>query len=285
MSFLASDGTWQSFPLGLRTRGKFRLDNCYNPPIKLKLEKEAVKGTIFEGHKRLKLVLPCLLLKSSNDAIIKEYMAYKMYEIISPYHFKTRLVQIDFLEDRGNKTRDHVFKGFLIEDDKIVAKRFKGEIIERSIHPMQQDAVCSIQNALFQYMIGNTDFSTAYHHNEMLLFIDKKAIPVPYDFDMSGLVDATYAMVSESEDLSLGISNVKQRLYRGFKRDMPSLQKVREEFLTNKVAILQIVDGLVTHFDEPSEHAKCKEYILEFFEVLAHDPSFKKEIVDRARIK
>lgn len=285
LSFLSPDDSWQSLPVGLRARGNFRRDNCYYPPIRIKLEKEAVKKTYFEGHKRLKLVLPCQLIKSSNDDIVKEFMAYKIYEIISPYHFNTRLVQIDFVEDKGNKTRDHVLKGFLIEDDKVLAKRFNGKIIERSVHPLQQDAICSVQNDIFQYMIGNTDFSTAFHHNEMLLFIDNKAIPVPYDFDMSGLVDASYAIVSQSENQSLDITSVKQRLYRGFKRDAQSLQRVREEYLNNKDAILQIVDGLALHFEDPREHAKCRQYILEFFEVLANEPSFKKEIVDKARIK
>lgn len=285
ISYLGPDESWQSFEVGLRARGNFRRDNCYNPPIKIKLAKGAVKGSYFEGHKRLKLVLPCLLNKNSNDDIIKEFMAYKFYEIISPYHFKTRLVQIDFVEDRGNKTREHVFKGILIEDDKIVAKRFNGKIIERSIHPLQQDADCSIQNALFQYMIGNTDFSTAFQHNELLLFIDNKTMPVPYDFDMSGLVDASYATVSQSENQSLGITDVKQRLYRGFKRDAQSLQKIREEYLGNKDALLQILDGLAPHFEDPRAYSKCRDYILEFFEVLANDESFRKEIVDRARIK
>lgn len=285
ISYLGPGGSWQSFEAGLRARGKFRRDKCYNPPIKIKLAKEAVKGTYFEGHKRLKLVLPCLLIKSSNDDIIKEYMAYKFYEVLSPYHFKTRLLQIGFAEDKGNNSRDHVFKGILIEDDKVMAKRFDARIIERSVHPLQQDAECSIRNDLFQYMIGNTDYSTAYQHNALLLFINTKTMPVPYDFDMSGLVDASYATVSRSENTVLDITDVKQRLYRGFKRDAQTLQKVRQEFLGNKDTILHILDGLAAQFEDPREHTNCREYILEFFEVLANEQSFRKEIVDQARIK
>ncbi len=45
-------------------------------------------------------------------------------------------------------------------------------------------------------MIGNTDYSSAYRHNEKLLFVDGNIMPIPYDFDMSGLVDASYAVVS-----------------------------------------------------------------------------------------
>jgi hypothetical protein len=285
LSYQRPDSNWQTLEVGLRRRGNFRLENCYFPPIKIKLEKSMVKETAFNGHKKLKLVLPCLMQKSNNDNIVKEYMAYKFYEVISPYHFKTRMVDIDFTENRSKKTVRHRLKGILIEDDKKVAKRFNGKVIERSVHPLQQEAITCTQNDFFQYMIGNTDYSSAYQHNEKLLFINKTIMPVPYDFDMSGLVDASYAVVSQVQNQKLEITDVKQRLYRGFKRDEIICHQVRNEFLKNKSKILNIVDSFEPSFDDPKAYLQAKNFIDDFFIVLANDAIFKNEILNMARVK
>ncbi len=284
LSYL-QDSSWVSFGIGIRTRGNFRKEHCYNPPIKIKLQKEHVKETLFEGNKRLKLVLPCLILKRSNDDILKEFLAYKLYEKISPYHFKSRLVHIEFAEQRPNKSIDHWFKGILLEDDKNVARRFNGQLISRSVHPLQQNALTSIQNDMFQYMIGNTDYSTAYQHNQTLIFVDKATIPLPYDFDMSGLVDASYAVVSEIPNEPVDITDVKQRLFRGFRRETALMQQVRKEFLENKEILLAVVDGLSGSFDDAKEFSKTRKYIEGFFDILQSDASFKREILDKARFR
>ena len=63
-------------------------------------------------------------------------------------------------------------QGNLIEDDKKFAQLHNGKVFERFIPPLAMDADASVRNAMFQYMIGNTDFSTAYQHNNKLLYID-----------------------------------------------------------------------------------------------------------------
>ena len=89
----------------------------------MKIKKDQYKGTIFDGNKTMKLVLPCKIESENNDNILQEFIAYKIYEKVSPYHFKTKRVNIDFTEIRGKKTKSFELKGFLIEDDKRVAKR------------------------------------------------------------------------------------------------------------------------------------------------------------------
>ena len=285
LSFQLADGSWENFDVKLRARGNNRLKNCYYAPIKIKIKKSRASGTLFEGHKKLKLVLPCLRQKDNNDNIVKEYMAYKLYEIISSYHYKTRLVSIDFTEVSGNKTKNHKLVGFLIEDIKKIAKRNEGQIIERSIHPLSMDNICCLQNDFFQFMIGNTDFSVAYQHNEKLLFIGKKIFPVPFDFDMSGLVNASYATIPSVKGKALNITEVTQRLYRGFKRDEAFYQKVRKEFLDNKMEMLESIDRLELHFDDPKEFSTAKNYIASFFEVMVSDQKFNEYILKKARTK
>jgi len=285
LSYELEDGSWKTLEVDLRARGNYRRKNCYFSPLKIKIKKPVTKGTLFKGNKKLKLVLPCSKGNTMSDNIVKEYMAYKLYETISPYHFKTRMVSIDYTELRNKKTENHQLKGILIEDDNKIAKRYNGLVLKRSMHPLNQDAICSVQNAFFQFMISNTDYSTAYRHNEKLLFIDKKMIPVPYDFDMSGLVDASYAVVSEIQNEVLDIENVKQRLYRGFKRDEQVLQQIRKQFLDNKIQAIQTIDDFSNEFENQKEFEIAKIFILDFYEILANDLKFKRQIVDRCRTK
>ncbi|NNC70141.1 MAG: hypothetical protein HKN90_04880, partial [Flavobacteriaceae bacterium] len=249
LSYIDSSALKKTIPVELRARGKYRRRNCYFTPLKLKVKKADAKETLFEGNKKLKMVLPCLKQNSANDNVVEEWLAYKLYEEISPYHFKTRLVSINFNEIKNKKNQNHQLKGILIEDDKKLASRHGAKLVKSSIHPMGQDGITSVQNAFFQYMIGNTDYSTAKQHNEKLMYIEKKIIPVPYDFDMCGLVDASYAVVSQISSTPLDIKNVRERMYRGFKRDENILYQVRKEFLENKATFFNIINDFEPYFD------------------------------------
>ena len=285
LQYLSEKKLWTGLPARIRARGNFRLKNCYFAPIKMKIKKKDRKGTPFKGNKELKLVLPCLIQKEANDHVLKEFMAYKLYEFISPYHFKTRLLEIELSEPKNNKIREHNIKGFFIEDMEVVAKRFNGNVLKRNIHPLQQDGLSAVQNAIFQFMIGNTDFSTGYSHNEKLLFVDGKSIPIPYDFDMSGLCNTSYSVVSQIGDQSLPIDRVTQRLYRGFKRDEEMVKGVRDEILSKKAEILAMMDEHLIYFDDPKVFFECRNFILEFFGILSDPIKFQKQILKKARTK
>lgn len=279
------DSSWQALPVRLRVRGDNRLKNCYFPPLKVKIKKSDSKHTLFEGHKNLKIVFPCLLQKDKNDNVIKEYLAYKLFEIISPYYFKTRLLDIDFEELKSNKSKTYRLKGILIEDDKKVAKRFDGKVFDGFMHPLNQEPITSIRNAFFQYMIGNTDFSQAYQHNIKLIYINQNMIPIPFDFDMSGFVNTSYAVVSGIQGESLGTSSVTERKYRGFARDEKLLEQVRQEFINKKQEILTVLDRNASFFDNPKEFSTAREYILNFFDIIGNGGKFRSEILEQARNK
>ncbi|WP_229796813.1 hypothetical protein [Algibacter mikhailovii] len=283
--YQTSKGKWKTLQLNLRGRGEFRYKNCTYTPLKLKIKKDSAKGTIFKGSKQLKMVMPCYVRSGNSNKVVKEYMAYKFYEQLSPYHFKTRLLDIDYIDVKSKKPKKHEFMGFLIEDDKVVAKRHNGNVLNIKVHPLGQEGLCSVRNALFQYMIGNTDYSSAYGHNVKLFFIDKNTIPVPYDFDMSGLVNANYAVVSQIGNKTLPIDNVRHRLYRGFKHPEDVFQTVRQEFLSQKDAIFNIMEACKPFFDSNTEYEHAKSYIAEFYEILNSDTKFSNNIVRVARTK
>ncbi|WP_405399904.1 hypothetical protein [Maribacter sp. Asnod2-G09] len=306
---------WDTIPVYLNARGNFRKANCYFPPLKMNIKKSFSKNTVFEEHKKLKLVLPCLLQSRGNDDVLKEYLAYKIYEIVSTEHFKTRLASIEYKDTRGvkseihplavfipenlrkstiyeeeeafasKKPKTHILKAIVIEDDKVVAKRSEAKVLDRFVHPLNQAEIPSVTNAFFQFMIGNTDFSTAYQHNQKLLFKEGETIPVPYDFDMSGLVDASYAVVSNIQNTELDITDVKQRTYRGFKRDEKLFQEVRQLFLDKRPEIYDLIESLEIYFEDKRSHAKAEDYIKSFYAILKNDSKFRSQIVNAARLK
>ena len=277
-------GEWDSLDVRIRARGNYRRSHCYFPPLKVKIKKSDAKATVFKGHKELKLVMPCVQSTATLDNIVKEYMAYKIYEVISPFHFKTRMVDIEFTEFRGKKDKVHQVKGFLIEDIDEVAERENARKMKRVVHPLEQDDIVSAQNDFFQFMIGNTDFSTAYQHNQKLLFTDDyRTVPLPYDFDMSGLVDASYAVVSQVGGEVLSIESVTDRLYRGFVRDQAVFQSVRRHYLELKPEIFKVIDSLKDQFDNEKEFDKARNFIDDYYKILENESQFNSQITNKAR--
>lgn len=274
---------YDSLHVELRARGNNRRENCYYAPLRLKFSKTESEQTPFVGNKKLKLVLPCLIESNNDDYVVKEYMAYKLYEIVTPVHFKTRLLEIEFIEEKGKRTTTNDLKGFLIEDVDNVAKRLNGNEIKRRIMPLQQDDLASVRNSFFQYMIANTDYSSMYNHNGKLLFIDKKIIPLPYDFDMSGLVDTSYSVVSNVQNMNLDITEVTERAYKGYKRDEAIFEQVRQEFIRNKTKMFEVIDGLENYFKDKNQFIKARRFIESFFDILQNDKSYQRNIFDKAR--
>lgn len=280
MAYL-EEGKWKDIQVDLRARGNFRRNQCYFPPVKMKLKKKDYTGTLFDGNKSMKLVLPCKIESENNDNVLQEFIAYKIYEQISPYHFKTRRVNIQFSEQKKKKTVEFNLEGFLIEDDKRVAKRHDGKVFERFIPPQGMQHITSIQNAFFQFLIGNTDFSMVYQHNGKLLFVDKEIIPLPYDFDMSGWVNPSYAVVNQT----LGIDSVKDRKYRGFKRERQYFDLVRQEYLAKKETLFNIVSSFEDAFSDPKEFKSMIDFLESFFDILEDDIAFEKKILSQARTR
>ncbi len=283
--FKETDSSWDSLPVDLRARGNFRRANCYFAPLKLKLKKSHTKGSLFQGSEEIKMVLPCLLDRNSGDYVLKEYLAYKLYEWVGSYHFKTRLTRIELIEERGKRKVEHNLLGFLIEDMDQVAERYDGKEIKRIIHPLQHDAIASLQNSFFEYMIANTDYSTKQQHNQKILFAEKRIIPVPYDFDMCGLVNAPYAAVTNIQNLSGSITQVTDRIYKGYEREEEQLYEVRKLFLENKEKMLEELTALKDLFQDPVQYRQADAFINAFFDILEDDKKFSKNILGRQRTR
>ncbi len=285
MIWFSRGDLWDSLPVNLRARGNFRRKTCYFAPLKLKFRKSKTASTLFEGSEKLKMVLPCQLDRNTGDYVLKEYLAYKLYETIAPYHFKTRLTEISLFEERGKREVTHEFFGFLIEDMDYLCERYGGQELNRLVHPLQHDDEASVFNAFFEFMIANTDYSTKQQHNQNLLFTEKRIIPVPYDFDMSGLVNAPYAAVTNIQNLSGSITQVTDRIYKGYERDPDILDGVRREFLGKRSELMAELDEIESYFQDINQFREAQKFLEAFFEILEDDKKFEKQILNRLRTR
>lgn len=245
-------------PLKIRTRGHFRKQssNCDYPPLWLKFSKaDQLEGTLFQNQEKLKLVTPC-----QDDAhVIHEYLVYRLYNLLTPKSFSARLVKVTYLDTVRNKTSD-VNYGILLEDEKEMAKRNASKPIKTKKLPKlgipQEDY---LKMAVFQYMIGNTDWSVEYLQNIKLITEDAKSLPVavPYDFDHAGIVRAPYAHPAPQ----LRMQSTLERRYRGYcLQDMQKFESIFEIFQSLKADIY----GL--YADNPLLNEKYKKETLSFLD-------------------
>lgn len=271
---------WDSIEVRIRGRGNFRRDNCFFLPIKMKIKKKDNAGTLFEGNQNLKLVMPCMKDRNSNDLVIKEYLCYKLYELISPYTFSTRLINLNLTDSRKRNSTSYNIKGFIIEDDKQVARRANGEMLEgfQRNALFMQDSLAALHD-VFQYMIGNTDWSSDKQHNvKMMLLPSKAKVPIPFDFDMSGLVNAPYAVVNEL----IPIENVRERHFRGICRNKELAEYVRIKYLKLEPAFWETFHSLEDQLDS-KEAIVVEDYLKDFFSLVADKKRFEEIILRKCR--
>ena len=199
-------------PVKMCTRGHFRktMGDCTYPPLLIQFTRsDALSASLFHDQRKMKLVVPC----SGDQYVVKEWLAYKIYGLITPLSFRVRLVRVMLTDTRTGK--DAVpFYGMLLEEEDQMARRNGLMAVSRNIQPEKCEKGPFLDLAVFEYLIGNTDWSVQYGQNIKLLGRDSLSVPtaVPYDFDQSGLVNAPYGKPAEE----LELSNVQVRRYRGY---------------------------------------------------------------------
>lgn len=223
--------TMVSLPLDLVVRGNFRRDaaNCVFPPLYLDFPKKKVKGTLFAKQNKLKLVTHC----RDDEYVVREYLVYKLYNQLTDLSFKARLAQVTYL-DSARKRKPETHWGILLEDEDDISKRNGISVYKNRLKAAYADTLNMATLSVFEYMIGNTDWSVVFRHNIKMVVDSTRPRPmaIPYDFDHSGLVDARYAKPAEQ----LSIETVRERLYRGPAYPMSVLRQVFARFRALKPA-------------------------------------------------
>lgn len=271
-----SDGSNTTHGIGVKTRGYFRLHhlNCDIPPLRFNFKKGEVAGTIFEGQDKLKLVTHCQNRSGSyQQYVVQEYLLYRAYNLLTEASFLTRLVHITYRDTRSRHDSVQAY-GFLIEDEDRMAERIGATLLPThvKIHPAATRPDAMTLLSVFQYMIGNTDWTISTRHNIRVVFVDssRTIVAVPYDFDWSGLISAPYAKPFPK----LNIRSVRQRRFMGPCPAEPHVTQVLERVAAAETQILALFSDFGYLEDKYSE--RSVEYLEEFFSSLREPAKMRR---------
>jgi len=276
-------GASQPYPIRLSARGITRRlqDTCQFPPLRVEFTQPPPKDSLFAGQRRLKLVTHCRSREEFQQHLLLEYSAYRIFNLITPQSYRVRLATVDYAEPNGKISTTRW--GFFIEDIGDAAKRNNttearvgDRIPAAKLNPAQAGRM-----ALFEYMIGNLDWSMraapqgegCCHNSKLIMGAGGSMVPLPYDFDYSGLVDAPYAIPPDG----FSIKNVKSRVYNGYCGFNAQALAAVPEFRARRSAI----EALYSQIPGMSERTRAKAlaYLGSFFDQIATDETVKTKIL------
>jgi hypothetical protein len=281
ISYVAASGEPVRVEAKLRLRGHWRRQqrNCDFAPIKVDSPKGARTGTIFEGQGDLKLVVHCRKGERFQQYVLREYLVYRLYSLLTPLSHRVRLVRTWYVDTSGKKD-SLMAHAFFLENDRMAAERNGAELFTAT--GARWEHVDADQGALvsaFEYMIGGSDWSLPGLHN-ILLFrhqATRAVLPVAYDFDWTGIVNTSYA----APDHRLPIRSVRERLYRGICRTPEEWAPVLARFQAAKEVLYAVYDS-VPGLDPGYIH-DTRRYLDQFYVVIGDPARLRREMIDPCR--
>jgi hypothetical protein len=214
------------------------------------------------------------------QALLREYLAYRILNQVTDISFRVRLLRITY-EDTDARKPARVAYGFVVEHKDRLGKRTGLKVLD-----IESTSVSALQPrymnlvSVFQFLIGNTDFSPIAGsketccHNHVLFGQDGDlAYSVPYDFDQAGLVNAPYA----GPNPRFQLSSVRQRLYRGRCKNMQFLDETLEQYRQQRDSILKLPEEQVGLAD--STRKTLGKYLAQFYEIIDSPKKVNRKLV------
>jgi hypothetical protein len=276
LSVKDSSGKLVTVPVEISPRGHFRLrgDVCNFPPIRIVFPKSGLKGTPLAGQDALKLGTHCQTRdKEFSEYPVREHATYEVLNMLTDVSFRSRLASVTYVQTGDTDSTTKL--GILIEDEGDMSKRNGARVQTvrggtfNDMDPTQM-AIISV----FAYFVGNTDWSLYSLHNIRLLTTsDGRYLPVPYDFDWSGVVYARYA----KPDPRLGTKTVQERLYRGPCFSQTDLAPILAKFQSQRPAITALYARLPL---EDNYRRRAGDYYKEFYDIIADQRQVRRELID-----
>ena len=273
--------TPQTFNVQIGARGYTRRAGgiCSFTPLRLDFSGDTLRGSLFQGQNKLKLVAPCRSGDSYQQLVVLEYLAYRLHNEMTPLSFRVRPVRVTYHDTDNASRRDETRWGFFIEDDTDVARRnhrVKLEVQSGDVAAAGLDPEAATRVALFQYLISNLDWDMVSGHagdpcchNHKLIGATAAArtgvAPVPYDFDYSGLVNAPYSIPPEG----IRVRDVRTRFFRGYCRFNDQLPAVIGDLRARRAAFYNLIDN-EARLD--AGHKRSAHAFLESFFAVLDDP-------------
>ena len=289
ISYRDGSGNQVAIDLEISTRGRRRLDRsiCRFPPLQLDFPRSEVGETIFANQNHLKVVTHCQDGRDEYEQyVLQEYLVYRAFNLLSDLSFRVRLARITYVD--LEKDRDTVTEyAFLIEHKDLMAERNGWGVLEIPlIAPEHFDPDQLSLVEVFQYMIGNTDWSAfrapsgepeCCHNAKAIGDMAGPVFSVPYDFDQAGLIRARYA----TPDARFNLRNVGQRLYRGVCRPRREFDRALASFNEQKDAIYDLYRAQQDL--EPKRLERMLDYYDDFYEIINDEKRFEREILNKCR--
>ena len=281
-SYREADGTPVELDMQISARGNFRKRICDFPPLNLNFRKSQVEGTLFDNQDKLKIVAHCKDSRRYEQIVLREYLAYRLLNALTEMSFRARLLQVTYVDSDERRPR-MVRSAFLIEHKNRLADRIGRQDVD-----IEWAEVTAIQpehlnlTMMFQYLIGNTDFSPnlgsnneCCHNYEMFGGGSDPLIAIPYDFDLAGFVNAPYA----TPDPELGIESVRQRLYRGHCINNGHVEATVARFQAARDELYALVADLEEL--EPTVRENIARYMDEFYETIDDPKEVERQIMGK----
>ena len=277
LSYTDEQGETVTLPIKAKVRGNFRrlTANCTFPPLLINFPKGKGKKTLFDHQDKLKLVTECV----NEDYVFHEYLVYQAYNIVTDLSFNARLTEVTYIDSMGKRKPDVAY-GIFIENETDVAKRNAAKnAYLKNVGMTQYDSLQMATVTLFEYMIGNNDWSVpALHNIKQCVKTGKLFLPVPYDFDHAGIVEANYALPPPQ----LEIASVRERLYRGLNYPPSVFQAVFDKFNSVKPQIYALYQG--NPLLSAGYIKRTIKYLDDFYEEI-NDPKAIKKYFIAGRVK
>jgi hypothetical protein len=277
ISYTAPDGKVSVVPVQLQTRGIWRLKNCELPPIRLNFARATSEGTPFWGLDLPKLTSVCRNDDTYEQYILQELQLYRIQNVLTQVSHRARLLHITYVDSASGKEFAKR-SAIMIEEPAAVAARVGG--LRMKIKGASGDDLDPFHNAfigLFEYFIGNTDFSISGLHNvELLSQLDGTVIPIPFDYDFAGAINTRYA----TTDPSLTINRVRDRLFRGYCGSEEEMTKAVALFKEKKDAIYGLYKDNIGQMMKPSIVKETLNYYDDFYDIIKNSRNVQREILD-----
>jgi hypothetical protein len=273
-------GEARAVPVWIRARGRWRnvSANCSMPPLSVIFD-TGIEGSVFAGQTMLPLTTHCNESPAAQEQyVLKELVAYHMYNGLTENSMRVRLARIRY-EHTGRRPRTVERYAFFTEHfDSFAARTGTTFWPTENFDPRASDPEALATLELFQFMIGNTDWSMLNGHNVAhFRAADKTVVAVPYDFDQSGIVNASYA----TPPAILRIRRVTQRVYRGFCHAGLDWDAVFRRFESQRESIGAVVER--TPALDEAHRSEIRDYVAGFYAIIDSADRRQADIVARCR--
>jgi len=281
-AYVDDSGQAYEFDLKLRTRGKFRRKKgtCKFAPIRLNFPTKQLEGSDFAGQDKLKLITHCESKRSRYEQLVlREYLTYRILQTLTDKSFGARLMHITYVDTDGKEPLTRY--GFVIEDEDDIGTRLGLEKLDSSgLNYRDLDAPHTNLISMYQYLIGNTDYSLIRGpvendccHNAIPYSDGRISRSIPYDFDHAGMVNAPYATPSPQ----LKIRSVRTRVYRGRCSNNEILPDTLAFILSKQADIFALVNEL-EDLDKKNRQ-EVTRYLNAFFDDITDPKKIQRNLI------